>query len=125
MKALWNPDLDVDAVLDEMCRRLHGKAGATAAVDAGFPGVTAPVITSAMLGTNFLTGVGMELPDGSPMDITTDLFGATRGTNPAPGPFERLNIKTNTFTLVVGPGYDAARRPSTVNSQQQRETPHT
>jgi len=30
MKALWNPDLDVDAVLDEMCRRLYGKAGATA-----------------------------------------------------------------------------------------------
>lgn len=29
MKALWNPDLDVDAVLDEMCRRLYGKAGAT------------------------------------------------------------------------------------------------
>jgi hypothetical protein len=29
MKALWNPDLDVDAVLDEMCRRLYGKAGDT------------------------------------------------------------------------------------------------
>ena len=29
MKALWNPELDVDAVLDEMCRRLYGKAGAT------------------------------------------------------------------------------------------------
>ncbi len=30
MKALWNPDLDVDAVLDEMCRRLYGKAAETA-----------------------------------------------------------------------------------------------
>ena len=30
MKALWNPDLDVDAVLDEMCRRLYGKAADTA-----------------------------------------------------------------------------------------------
>jgi len=30
MKVLWNPDLDVDAVLDEMCRRLYGKAGNTA-----------------------------------------------------------------------------------------------
>ena len=30
MKALWNPDIDVDAVLDEMCRRLYGKAGGTA-----------------------------------------------------------------------------------------------
>jgi hypothetical protein len=30
MKVLWNPDLDVDAVLDEMCRRLYGKAGPTA-----------------------------------------------------------------------------------------------
>jgi len=30
MKALWNPDLDVEAVLDEMCRRLYGKASATA-----------------------------------------------------------------------------------------------
>jgi len=30
MKALWNPDLDVDAVLDEMCRRLYGRAGDTA-----------------------------------------------------------------------------------------------
>ena len=30
MKVLWNPNLDVDAVLDEMCRRLFGKAGATA-----------------------------------------------------------------------------------------------
>ncbi len=29
MKVLWNPDLDVDAVLDEMCRRLYGKAGGT------------------------------------------------------------------------------------------------
>ena len=29
MKVLWNPDLDVDAVLDEMCRRLYGKADAT------------------------------------------------------------------------------------------------
>jgi len=30
MKSLWNPKLDVDAVLDEMCRRLFGKAGDTA-----------------------------------------------------------------------------------------------
>jgi hypothetical protein len=30
MKVLWNPELDVDAVLDEMCRRLYGKAGSTA-----------------------------------------------------------------------------------------------
>lgn len=30
MKSLWNPDLDVDALLDEMCRRLYGKAGDTA-----------------------------------------------------------------------------------------------
>ena len=30
MKVLWNPELDVDAVLDEMCRRLYGKAGGTA-----------------------------------------------------------------------------------------------
>jgi hypothetical protein len=30
MKVLWNPDLDVDAVLDEMCERLYGKAGDTA-----------------------------------------------------------------------------------------------
>jgi hypothetical protein len=30
MKVLWNPNLDVDAVLDEMCRRLYGKAGNTA-----------------------------------------------------------------------------------------------
>jgi hypothetical protein len=30
MKVLWNPDLDVDAVLDEMCGRLYGKAGNTA-----------------------------------------------------------------------------------------------
>lgn len=30
MKVLWNPELDVDAVLDEMCRRLYGKAAVTA-----------------------------------------------------------------------------------------------
>ncbi len=30
MRLLWNPDLDVDAVLDEMCKRLYGKAGGTA-----------------------------------------------------------------------------------------------
>jgi hypothetical protein len=30
MRVLWNPDLGVDAVLDEMCRRLYGKAGNTA-----------------------------------------------------------------------------------------------
>ncbi|MEI6148518.1 MAG: DUF4838 domain-containing protein [bacterium] len=30
MKSLWNPELDVDAVLDEMCRRLYGPAGDTA-----------------------------------------------------------------------------------------------
>lgn len=29
MKALWNPELDVDAVFDEMCLRLYGKAGGT------------------------------------------------------------------------------------------------
>ena len=29
MRLLWNPDLDVDAVLDEMCVRLYGKAGTT------------------------------------------------------------------------------------------------
>lgn len=29
MRTLWNPDLDVDAVLDEMCMRLYGKAGGT------------------------------------------------------------------------------------------------
>jgi len=28
-KVLWNPDLDVDAVLDEWCRRLFGAAGGT------------------------------------------------------------------------------------------------
>lgn len=27
MRLLWNPNLDVDAVLDEMCSRLYGKAG--------------------------------------------------------------------------------------------------
>lgn len=30
MRVLWNPDVDVDAVLDEMCRRLFGKAANTA-----------------------------------------------------------------------------------------------
>ena len=30
MKVLWNPALDVDATLDEMCRRLYGKAAPTA-----------------------------------------------------------------------------------------------
>ncbi len=30
MKVLWNPELDVDAVLDGMCRRLYGKAGGAA-----------------------------------------------------------------------------------------------
>ncbi len=29
MKSLWNPEMDVDAMLDEMCRRLYGKAGGT------------------------------------------------------------------------------------------------
>ena len=29
LKALWNPELDVEATLDEMCRRLYGKAGGT------------------------------------------------------------------------------------------------
>ncbi len=29
MRSLWNPDLDVDAVLDEMCRRLYGPAAGT------------------------------------------------------------------------------------------------
>jgi hypothetical protein len=29
MKVLWNPDLDVDAVLDQMCQRLYGKAANT------------------------------------------------------------------------------------------------
>ena len=58
-----------------------------------------------MLGTNFLTGAGMEHPDGSPMDVTTDLFGTTRGRNPTPGPFEKLTIGTNTFRLTVGLAY--------------------
>lgn len=30
MRVLWNPDVDVDAVLDEMCRGLFGKAANTA-----------------------------------------------------------------------------------------------
>ena len=30
MRLLWNPNLDVDAALDEMCKRLYGKAGVTA-----------------------------------------------------------------------------------------------
>jgi len=84
----------------------------TFAVDAGFPGVTAPIITSAMLGKNFLTGAGMEHPDGTPMDITTDLFGVARGKNPTPGPFEKLNIGTNTFRLTVGLAYkDDLKKP--------------
>jgi hypothetical protein len=29
MKSMWNPNLDVDVVLDEMCRRLFGKASGT------------------------------------------------------------------------------------------------
>ena len=75
------------------------------AVDPGFPGVTTSIVTSEMLGTNFLTGVGMEYPDGTPMDVTTDLFGTTRGKNPTPGPFEKLTIGTNTFRLTVGLAY--------------------
>jgi formylglycine-generating enzyme required for sulfatase activity len=30
MRVMWNPELDVDAVLDEMCRRLFGSAAETA-----------------------------------------------------------------------------------------------
>ena len=86
-------------------KSLPDGAEVTFAVDAGFPGVTAPIVTSSMLGTNFLTGAGMEHPDGTPMDVTTDLFGAARGKNPTPGPFEKLNIGTNTFRLTVGLGY--------------------
>jgi hypothetical protein len=29
MRCLWNPDIDVDAVMDEMCKRLYGKAADT------------------------------------------------------------------------------------------------
>jgi hypothetical protein len=29
MRVLWNPDVDVDALLDEMCRRLYGPAAGT------------------------------------------------------------------------------------------------
>ncbi|MBM4148580.1 MAG: right-handed parallel beta-helix repeat-containing protein [Lentisphaerae bacterium] len=86
-------------------KSLPDGAEITFAVDADFPGVTAPVVTSAMLGTNFLTGVGMEHPDGTPMDVTTDLYGTTRGKNPTPGPFEKLTIGTNTFRLTVGLAY--------------------
>jgi hypothetical protein len=90
-------------------KSLPDGAEITFAVDAGFPGVTAPIVTSSMLGTNFLTGVGMEHPDGTPMDVTTDLFGATRGKNPTPGPFENLKIGTNTFKLTVGLAYREGR----------------
>lgn len=30
MRVMWNPDVNVDAILDEMCRRLFGKAGNSA-----------------------------------------------------------------------------------------------
>jgi hypothetical protein len=29
MRVLWNPEVNIDAILDEMCRRLFGKAGGT------------------------------------------------------------------------------------------------
>jgi len=86
-------------------KSLPDGAEITFAVDAGFPGVPTSIITSEMLGTNFLTGAGMENPDGTPMDVTTDFLGTTRGKNPTPGPFETLKSGTNTFTLRVGPGY--------------------
>jgi len=93
-------------------KSLPDGAEVTFAVDAGFPGVTAPIVTSAMLGTNFLTGIGMEHPDGTPMDVTIDLYGATRGKHPTPGPFEKLNIGTNTFRLTVGLAYkDGLKKP--------------
>jgi alpha-N-arabinofuranosidase len=46
-------------------------------------------LTTELLGKTMVSGLGYENPDGSPIKIDTDYFGARRSKiNPSSGPFE-------------------------------------
>ena len=57
-------------------------------------------VNSARLGTAVIPGLPFERPDGSPLIIETDFFGnPIDASNPAPGPFGKLQPGRNEFDL--------------------------
>jgi hypothetical protein len=88
-------------------------AEVTYSVDASFPGMNPPVMTASYLGVNSRTGMVMEEPDGTPIDVNTDMLGTPRSSNPTPGPFEDHTSGTKTYQLIVGPGYDPTHQDPT------------
>jgi alpha-N-arabinofuranosidase len=69
--------------------------------------VQCPKIASAMLGKFPVSGMMIENPDGSPIEIANDFFGKPRKSEPGvPGPFQDVAAGMNSFTVwstVTGP----------------------
>jgi len=52
------------------------------------PELVTPFVSTELLGMAFEPEQRFENPDGTPIQFSTDYFGAHRGVNPTPGPFE-------------------------------------
>ncbi|MCC5846155.1 MAG: right-handed parallel beta-helix repeat-containing protein [Verrucomicrobia bacterium] len=76
------------------------------------------LVTSELLGKTELVGQGFDLPDGSPVELTTDYFDKPRNReNPFPGPFELFESITS---LKVWPVKDEVLQVE-VNRQEDEE----
>ncbi len=60
------------------------------------------LVTTALLGKARTPGLAYEQPDGSPLRIDRDYFGAKRSKTPTPGPFERVGAGLITLTVWEG-----------------------
>lgn len=66
--------------------------------------VKCPFITHDFIGVYDLTGQGIEDHHGNPITVSTDVLGNVRGMlHPTAGPFEKLEIGENLFSLTAGP----------------------
>ena len=64
-------------------------------LDEGFDGMKNPIITSEMLGMPRLVEERFENPDGTPIEIDSDMLGVKRAGNPKAGPIEALKAGKN------------------------------
>ena len=68
-------------------------------VDDAINRVKTPVVDTDFLGKTYYSNGYYENPDGTPLTVDHDFFGAPRGSNPKVGPFENLKPGMNEFTV--------------------------
>ena len=68
-------------------------------VDDAINRVKTPMVDTDFLGKTYYSNGYYENPDGTPLTVDHDFFGAPRGSNPKVGPFENLKPGMNEFTV--------------------------